>query len=91
MFNHFSELGDYLVPAPITEAAMQKWEYQEIVQLIDIKTGKQRWRDHANWTIDPLPRLRKEANEAWELISAYSFVRRGTTEVHFILKRGVLL
>lgn len=39
----------------------------------------------------PAARLNKEAEEGWELITAFSIVQLGRQEGHFLLKRGPLM
>ena len=68
---------------------MRHWDYMELVQVVDAKTGEFYWHGHQNWKMNPLVRLLKFGEKGWELVSTYTIVQKGQTEVHFILKQSV--
>jgi hypothetical protein len=66
---------------------MQIWEYREVIQVRDSKTGKHYWSDHRNWTMHPIIRLARESEGGWELASAYPL--DNDTRIIYTLKRRV--
>ena len=71
---------------------MQRWEYKEVTQIIDEKTGNYYWQGNKNWKMLPWVRINKEdERDGWELVTAYTVVQKGQTEVHFWLRRSTLM
>jgi hypothetical protein len=67
------------------------WDYKELIEVIDAKTGVHSWPFHRRKNLWSMYMINKEAEAGWELVTAYSIVLTGKTEVHYILRRGTLL
>jgi hypothetical protein len=50
---------------------MQQWEYTQLAQVRDPKSGVYVWADHANWKMHAIIRLAKHSEWGWELAAAY--------------------
>jgi hypothetical protein len=70
---------------------VHRWDYKELVLVVDVKTGIRRWQDRPGQMTYWPTRINSEADQGWELLSAYSLLVRDKNEVHFLLRRGTLL
>jgi hypothetical protein len=70
---------------------VHRWDYDELVEVIDAKTGKHTWPFHRRKMVWSIGEINKKAEAGWELVTAYSVVLSGKTEVHYIPRRGTLL